>query len=73
MRILLRHGADVRLRNADGWTALHVAVRANCAEHMHALLDHGADVWRTASHNGRTPLHTAALDRCDQAVDILLR
>jgi ankyrin repeat protein len=66
-------GADVHLRNKDGWTAFHIATRADHARHMRLLLDVDANVWRTCSNNGRTPLHTASLDCCTNALQVLLQ
>lgn len=41
---LLRLGADIHARNADGDTALHCAVRAGSFELVKLCLSHGADV-----------------------------
>lgn len=43
IRLLLRQGADVHARDANGATALHRAVRTRCAEAVRCLLDAGAD------------------------------
>ncbi|KAJ0039382.1 hypothetical protein NL108_016324, partial [Boleophthalmus pectinirostris] len=56
---LLDHGADLSLKNKDGWSAFHVASREGSAEVVLLLLQRSEQVWRTESKTGRTPLHTA--------------
>ncbi|MBC6439818.1 MAG: ankyrin repeat domain-containing protein [Rhodospirillales bacterium] len=52
-------GADIRARDEDGWTPLHVAARDGTAESVQALIDAGADT-EARTDNGATPLHVAA-------------
>src|SRR5262249_1559312 len=52
--------ADVRARDKNGWTALHVAAFANQPELIELLLAKGADL-HARNAKGQTPLHTAAI------------
>ncbi|XDV24842.1 hypothetical protein PO909_028883 [Leuciscus waleckii] len=56
---LLAHGADPML---EGDPAI-----------IHHLLLAKPEVWKTKSKTGRTPLHTAAMHGCEDAVKILLK
>ena len=58
---LLRAGADVNARAANGWTALIYAVFANQFDNVVSLIEAGADVdARTDDFFGKTPLIIAA-------------
>ncbi len=56
---LIDAGADVRMADEDGETALHVAARWGWVDYARLLLDSGADV-NAADKHGATPLHTIA-------------
>ncbi len=80
MRDLLTHGADPRLKLANGTTAMHmVAARTGrnapseetAVETMALLLEHGADI-NAATEAGQTALH-AAIGRGDQLVAFLAK
>ncbi len=49
---LSNHGANVRVRETDGWTLLHVAARFGKLE---SLLEHNADI-NSWDNKGETPL-----------------
>jgi ankyrin repeat protein len=71
---LVRAGANTLLQDVDGRTVLHIAV---CKEHvdlLHLLLDshHGQTLIRLTDSAGKTPLHQAVLQGCDQIVQIFL-
>jgi ankyrin repeat protein len=78
MNWLLDHGANVNASNADGITALHVAIIAMTPEAsqkvamMQSLLKRGATI-DALDKGGRTPLHFAAATYNKDAVDCLLR
>lgn len=60
IRLLIQSGADVNLRDADGWTALMYAVRyQNSFETVNILVKNGAEV-QNANTFGLTALHLAA-------------
>lgn len=50
---------NLQATTADGWTALHSAIRSGSAEAITLLLESGANVNQPAS-DGWTPLHAAA-------------
>jgi ankyrin repeat protein len=58
MELLLQHGADIRLRDHAGWTALLYASENEPADGVKILLQHGADP--NIAVKGRTPLRNAA-------------
>ena len=53
--LLLEHGADIKGRNRDGNTALHLAVFLGRAETAELLLKNGADV-NAKNDDGATPI-----------------
>jgi len=60
LRLLLRHGADVRQRGLNDWTPLHHAVWRRDLDSIAILLDHGADLTtRTRIDDWSTPLEDA--------------
>lgn len=68
---LIRQGADVRAKNDEGITPLHIALYPEIAS---LLIRHGADV-NAAANDGSTPLHAQVSDgeeRLD-VVEALLR
>lgn len=71
IRALLAQGADVNVRNAYGWTPLHVAAAGGDVSIVAMLLQHGADV-HARSHIGATPLDNAAMRGGKRAVIELL-
>ena len=58
--LLLQHGADIKGRNRDGNTALHLAVFLGRAEIAELLLESGADV-NTRNDDGATPTDLFAI------------
>ena len=74
---LLVHGADPNTSNADGITAMHIAIFAVTSQPqqkiniMQSLVKHGA-VIDPVDKDGRTPLHFAAGTYNKDAVDFLL-
>ncbi len=72
MQVLLKQGADVRARNAQGWTPLHIAAAGGDPAVVRLLLQHGAEV-NAQSNVGITPLDNATARGGRQAVlDLLL-
>lgn len=68
---LLAHGADVKLQDADGDTALHGAAQNGNVEIMRLLLDKGANP-NAKNKVGGTPLMWAAVFGHDDAARLLL-
>jgi hypothetical protein len=58
IRILLDAGADIHVRDKNGATALHRAVRTRCAAAVCCLLEAGADPARK-NRSGSTAFHLA--------------
>ena len=59
-RCLAEFGADLKARDGNGWTPLHVAAAfGETPSVVAALLDAGADP-RARDEHGRTPLHMVA-------------
>ena len=71
VRALLRAGADVDQRRADGVTALLWAAHWDDRETVGLLVDHGADV-NAADDHGVTPLMRASENASAATVDRLL-
>lgn len=59
-RLLMRHGADPRRGDDEGWTALHVSVQAADSALARALVAGGADLGARGG-GGHTPLDFAVL------------
>uniref|UniRef100_A0A8C2PSN4 Ankyrin repeat domain-containing protein 16 n=1 Tax=Cyprinus carpio TaxID=7962 RepID=A0A8C2PSN4_CYPCA len=51
----------------------HIACREGDLAIIHHLLLAKPEVWKTKSKTGRTPLHTAAMHGCEDAVKIMLQ
>ncbi|KAL5015086.1 hypothetical protein ScPMuIL_009356 [Solemya velum] len=69
---LIAAGADPLLKNKDGWNSFHIACRGGQIEMVKYIHQIQPDIWRTASHNGRTALHTAALHGHSAVTEYLL-
>src|SRR5271166_2086121 len=69
---LLSLGVDIRLRNADGNTALWLACVSNDLRTVQTLIDAGIDV-DSRNDTGATALMYAASTGKDQVVELLLR
>jgi ankyrin repeat protein len=68
VRIFLRHGADVEMREDSGRGALHLAVSAENTELIQLMLDHGAVVDAKDKY-GYTPEHSTS----DPKIRMILR
>jgi hypothetical protein len=78
VRLLIERGADVRHRNAEGFTALHCALGGPSSGQEHQmkcvqlLLEHGAEVNAT-DNSGGTPLMDAACFGAVASAKLLLK
>lgn len=70
VRLLLKHGADVKLPARSGATALWAAISQGHIEVLEALLEHGADVNQSVA--GYPPLNLACLGGIPELVALLL-
>ncbi|XP_035673820.1 ankyrin repeat domain-containing protein 16-like isoform X2 [Branchiostoma floridae] len=73
VQLLRDAGADLTIRNKDGWNCFHVACREGDVDILSYLLDCDGTLWESVSTNGRTPLHTASLHGCVGATQVLLQ
>ncbi|XP_068526255.1 ankyrin repeat domain-containing protein 16 isoform X3 [Anas acuta] len=69
---LMEHGANPLLKNKDGWNCFHIASREGHGQVLSYLLAASPSSWDTESTTRRTPLHTAAMHGCRDAVELLL-
>ena len=69
--LLLQYGANLRARNKEGETPLHLALRRGYLDLMWLLLDQGADV-DAQDKNCSTPLHAALCSSHPEAARLLL-
>ncbi|KAI9278328.1 Glycerophosphoryl diester phosphodiesterase family-domain-containing protein [Phascolomyces articulosus] len=73
LTMLIDNGAQVDLADEDGETALHIAVRTHFTEGVRALITRGhANVNLPEKINAWTPLIIAAMEGCQDIVEILL-
>ncbi|KFV51348.1 Ankyrin repeat domain-containing protein 16, partial [Tyto alba] len=72
IKALVEHGANPLLKNKDGWNCFHIASREGHPHVLQYLLDVSPSSWDTESTIKRTPLHTAAMHGCFDAVELLL-
>lgn len=56
---LVEHGANLLLKNKDGWNCFHIASREGHLQVLQYLLAVSPSSWDTESTIRRTPLHTA--------------
>ncbi|XP_069849593.1 ankyrin repeat domain-containing protein 16 isoform X1 [Dipodomys merriami] len=73
IQALVEHGANPLLKNKDGWNSFHIASREGDPLILQYLLTVCPDAWKTESKIRRTPLHTAAMHGCLEAVKVLLK
>ena len=72
MNVLLSAGADRTIKDADGYTWIHYAVRGGCSkEVLQSIIDHGADV-NVTNEEGDTPLMLARKNENEDAINVLL-
>jgi ankyrin repeat protein len=55
---LLEHGADIEVKDSNGWTSLHSAAVEGHSAVVNELLEHGVDIEAT-TNSGSIPLHQA--------------
>ncbi|XP_069763709.1 ankyrin repeat domain-containing protein 16 isoform X2 [Narcine bancroftii] len=69
---LVESGANLTLKNKDGWNCFHIACREGHREIIQYLLKVRPDIWDVESKVKRSPLHTAAMHGSTEAVEVLL-
>ena len=71
VRLLMRHGANIELKNREGNTPAHIVARGGAVESMRAFIDAGFDV-RTRGVRSQIILHRAASRSSTDMVRYLL-
>ncbi|XP_016841663.1 serine/threonine-protein phosphatase 6 regulatory ankyrin repeat subunit A-like [Nasonia vitripennis] len=71
VHIVLDHGADLRARDTEGRTVLHLAVMKGRGELIEMLLKRGADL-RARDYRGKTALHFAVTNDRVGMIEMLL-
>ncbi|KZL78694.1 multiple ankyrin repeats single KH domain (pfs domain-containing protein) [Colletotrichum tofieldiae] len=61
VKLLLEKGANIKIKDIDGWTPLNAASSKGHLEVVKLLLEKGADITVT-NESGWTPLHTASFN-----------
>lgn len=72
LEMLIDVGVDVNLRDSDGRTPLHKAVRANHEDVIRCLMEHGADPNSRTDGSGEPVLHYAIVRSSDVTVETLV-
>lgn len=69
VKSMLDHGADVKVKNADGWTALHMAAELDQLETVKLLVKQGANI-HARTNDGQTALDIAKKSDFEPAATI---
>ena len=64
-------GADLSLKDGNGWTPLHLAAAKNKIDLVTLMLEKGADI-SILSDAGGTPLHEASVSGSKELIELLL-
>ncbi|KAI9498524.1 Glycerophosphoryl diester phosphodiesterase family-domain-containing protein [Zychaea mexicana] len=73
LNLLIDNGVQVDLADEDGETALHIAIRTHFTDGVRALISRGhANVNLPEKINAWTPLIIAAMEGCQDIVELLL-
>lgn len=70
--VLLDHGADMEIRDIQGWSPLDCASRWGHADVIRLLVERGADV-NALRYDNSTALHIASYNGCLASVQMLLK
>ncbi|XP_076244937.1 ankyrin repeat domain-containing protein 16 [Calliopsis andreniformis] len=69
---LLEAGANLFLRNKDGWTSMHIVCRSGDQNAFNLLLKKSAKCVEDRSNNGRSALHVAAFHGHEHIIEQLV-
>lgn len=67
-----RDSTALKVKNADGDTALHLAASGGYLEVVEKLLETDSELVNAQNSKGRTPLHEAAESSCKSVIKILM-
>ena len=71
--LLIKSGADVNISNDKGHGPLHAAASSGQLNICKLLVEHGADINRSGSLDGLTPIQVAAMEGWRDVVDYLMK
>ena len=71
-KLVLDHGADAMVRQAEGFSALHVAAESGREDLIKLLISHGAEITSRAD-DGTTPLDVAKKGKFENVYALLTR
>ncbi|KAI9861085.1 MAG: hypothetical protein M1813_005514 [Trichoglossum hirsutum] len=71
VQLVVEKGADINVRDGEGWTALHRAVKAEAVVVVQLLVEKGANI-NTKDNEGRVALHWAAQNGHVAVVQLLV-
>ena len=70
VELLLEYGADINLKDKDGYTALHLAIKDNQPDMVKLLIENGADV-NILTKDNRNPLFIAEKKQNEGIIELL--
>ena len=73
---LIEDGADINLKDSEGYTSLHCASANNNIELAEYLILKGANINAKITgnfNNGKTPLHIAVVEEYKEMVELLIK
>ncbi|KAI6646908.1 Ankyrin repeat domain-containing protein 16-like [Oopsacas minuta] len=73
IKLLVNAGSRLDLKNKDGWNTFMIACRQGNISTLQYLFEVDNKVSDCVSNNGRTPLHTAAINNQHQVLVFLLK
>lgn len=75
VKLLLKEGADCKIRDKRGRNIVHIAVKYRALACLELICEMRKkdDIWNTTDYEGLTPLHYAVLADDSEIVDLLIK